>query len=231
MNTEKEPKEIFFNRAEAESGEDFNPRFKGHKALSYAAIDINSHLYGVEDFLSGYYKNKNAEKAEFYTRAKARRKELIEKYCFDKATGTYYDYDYVNGKRSGIICAACFLPYFYGFAIDDGNISLVYETLKTKSGIAACMNMGENAYQWGYPFVWSPHQFFAYKALINYGQKEKAEELRKNHVNILSCVYEKTGCLWERYDESGEAKDLEYPTQKMLGWTAGTYEYFVSQEK
>ena len=31
--------------------------------------------------------------------------------------------------------------------------------------------------------------------------------------------------------ENGAAADLEYPTQQMLGWTAGIYRYFVEQGK
>ncbi len=31
--------------------------------------------------------------------------------------------------------------------------------------------------------------------------------------------------------ENGEAKDLEYPTQQMLGWTAGVYTYLCLQAK
>ena len=38
--------------AEAESGEDFTPRYSSHNALDYVQIDLNSHFYGVEDFLS-----------------------------------------------------------------------------------------------------------------------------------------------------------------------------------
>jgi hypothetical protein len=48
---------------------------------------------------------------------------------------------------------------------------------------------------------------------------------------LLSSAFDKTGALWERYDENGPAADLEYPTQKMLGWTAGTYRYFSLQNE
>ena len=44
--------------AEAESGEDFTPRYARHNALDYVQIDLNAHLYGVEDFLSRYFESK-----------------------------------------------------------------------------------------------------------------------------------------------------------------------------
>ena len=99
------------------------------------------------------------------------------------------------------------------------------------SGGVSCQDTGDDIYQWGYPYIWAPHQYFAYKALMRYGLKTEAEELRLNYMRLLSSVYERTGVLWERYDENGEAKDLEYPTQQMLGWTAGVYRYFYTQEK
>ena len=79
------------------------------------------------------------------------------------------------------------------------------------------------SYQWGYPNIWAPHQYFAYVALKNYKFIEDAKYLRNGYLNLLSSVFNKTGALWERYDENGNAVDLEYPTQQMLGWTAGCY--------
>jgi alpha,alpha-trehalase len=137
----------------------------------------------------------------------------------------------VADKKNEVVCAACFLPYYYGFARKESNLSFVYQKLCTKGGIASCEDIGQVGYQWGFPNVWAPHQYFAYKALRGYGLETEAEELRGNYTRLLSTVYEKTGALWERYDENGAAPELEYPTQKMLGWTAGVYNYFYAQEK
>lgn len=217
--------------AEAESGEDFTPRYSNHNALEYVQIDLNAHLFGLEEFLENYFKDKNQDKYLYYSAQKKHRKELIEKFCFNQETGVYCDYNFVTKERNKITCAACFLPYFYNFARKDSNLEAVYNTLKCKGGIVACQDVGKKGYQWGYPYVWSPHQFFAFVALKNYGLLDKAEELRSNYVNLLSAEFAKTGTLWERYDENGRAADLEYPTQQMLGWTAGTYRYFSIQKK
>ena len=151
---------------------------------------------------------------------------LIEKYCFNEKTGTYCDYNFVTGKKNEIVCAACFLPYYYGFAKDNGKILRIYGALKTKRGIVSCQDTGDHNYQWGYPNIWAPHQYFAYVALKNYGFIREAEELRTGYTELLSKVFEQTGKLWERYDENGVAEALEYSTQEMLGWTAGVYTYF-----
>ncbi len=214
--------------AEAESGEDYTPRYQNHNALDYVQIDLNSHLYGVENFLFEYFNNRDKKLAEYYKERKEKRLVLIEKYCFNKEKGVYCDYNFKTKKTNDIISVACFMPYFYGIAKEDGNARLVYDTLKTKAGVVSCQDVGRYNYQWGYPFVWAPHQYFSYKALLNYGFKERAEELRVNYTVLLSSVFDRTGTLWERYDENGQAKDLEYPTQEMLGWTAGVYRYFTS---
>jgi len=217
--------------AEGESGEDYTPRYQNHNALEYVQIDLNAHLYGVEDFLHQYFEGKDAEKASFYLARKQTRLNLIEKYCFNEKTGAYCDYNFVKDTKNDIVCAACFLPYFYGFARTDSNISYIYQTLKCKGGIVSCQDTGSREYQWGYPNIWASHQCFAYIALTRNGKSAEAEELRQNYVQLLSSVYEQTGALWERYDENGAAADLEYPTQQMLGWTAGIYRYFVEQGK
>lgn len=214
--------------AEAESGEDYTPRYENHNALDYVQIDLNAHLYGLEEFLSDYFKGKDESKHIFYENQKNQRVSLIEKYCFNEKTGTYCDYNFVKQKKNEIVCAACFLPYFYGFARETGNISLIYQTLKCRGGVVACQDTGENIYQWGYPYIWAPYQYFAYKALVRYGYTLQAAELRERYMHLLSNTFDQTGTLWERYDENGSAADLEYPTQQMLGWTAGVYNFFYS---
>lgn len=228
--TLKEKMEIAKNFvAEAESGEDFTPRYSHHNALDYVQIDLNAHLYGVEDFLSIYFKDKNDEKSQYYTEQKKHRLSLIEKYCYNEKEGIYCDFNFVDNKKNSIICCACFLPYYYGFARKNSNPLTVYNALKCKGGVVACQDTGVYTYQWGYPNIWAPYQYFAYKALRNYGFEREADELRVNYMCLLERVYERTGALWERYDENGNAADLEYPTQQMLGWTAGVYRYFLGK--
>jgi len=212
--------------AEAESGEDYTPRYASHNALDYVQIGLNSHLYGLENFLCEYFTGKDEQKAAYYRAQAERRVELIERYCFNEDTGAYCDYDFVSEKKNEIICCACFLPYYYGFARKGTGVAFVYETIKTKGGVAACQDTGEYIYQWGYPYIWAPYQYFAYKALVRYGYTAQAAELRERYMRLLSDTFDRTGALWERYDENGNAADLEYPTQPMLGWTAGVYNYF-----
>ena len=212
--------------AEGESGEDFTPRYARHNALDYVQIDLNAHLYGVESFLSEYYQSKDPTKSDRYRQNRERRLALLQKYCYDEETGIYFDYDFVLGKRSGVICAACFLPWFYGFGVGRDGLNTVFDRLFSGKGVYACQDVGDRSYQWGYPNIWAPHQYFAYEALRRSGLEAQASRLANGYVGLLAEVFAKTGCLWERYDEKGVAPSLEYTTQEMLGWTAGVYDHF-----
>lgn len=212
--------------AEGESGEDFTPRYERHNALDYVQIDLNAHLYGVEQFLASYYQTKNLIKSEQYRQKQKKRLRLLEAYCYDKEQGIYFDYDFVAKKRSNVICAACFLPWFYGFGVGMDGLKRIFDRLFSGSGIYACEDLGDRSYQWGYPNIWAPHQYFAYEALVRNGLEEEAKRLAKGYVALLAVAFEKTGCLWERYDDEGVAPSLEYTTQEMLGWTAGVYNHF-----
>ena len=147
----------------------------------------------------------------------------------DKESGIYYDYDFVEKKRSGIICAACFLPWFYGFAEEKSALKILFDRLFSGKGIYACEDLGDSSYQWGYPNLWAPHQYFAYEALRRNGFTDESEAIAKGFLGLLTDTFDKTGCLWERYHTDGVAPSLEYSTQEMLGWTAGVYNHFYGK--
>lgn len=204
---------------EAESGEDFTPRFS-HRAYEYAPVDLNAHLYGLEELLQTFYADKDKDKASFYEKAKAQRAMLMKKFMMDK-DGVYHDYRYIDDTRSEVYACGCFVPYMVGLTKD--GIEIVAKKLQTEYGFTACEDLGKYGFQWGYPYVWAPHQYFAFKALNRVGKNELAKINAKRFLNIVDDTFAKTGSLWERYEKDGVAKSVEYKTQIMLGWTAGTY--------
>ena len=214
--------------AEAESGEDFTPRYHNHNAMQINQIDLNGHMYGIEQSLYRYYQGKNDEKHAFYKKQADKRLQLLKSLCYDEETKLFYDYNFEEQSISKRLCAACFLPYYYQIPEKGDGLKLLYNALKNKGGIYACEDVGDNAYQWGYPNIWAPHQYFAFVALKNYGFDKEANELRDNYMALLEKEFNRTGKIWERYDEDGVAKSLEYETQPMLGWTAGVYNFFYA---
>lgn len=207
--------------AEGESGEDHTPRFF-HKAYDYAAIDLNSHLYGVEISLSNYFNGKDDFKSEYYKKQSKKRLKLMDKYMRD-ANGVYHDYNYKTKQQSKIYACACFVPYFLGIATD--GVEILLEKLDVGSGLSACEDVGENDCQWGYPYIWPPHQYFAFEGAKKAKKTSLAIKYAKNFLNLVEKTFKETGVLWERYCPNGVAPDLEYKTQIMLGWTAGVYNH------
>ena len=205
--------------AEAESGEDFTPRF-AHKAQDFAPVCLNTLLYGLEKTLAEYYEDKDEGKREKYACAAAVRAERMQTLMCDK-DGVYHDYNVKTGKRSEVYASACFLPYAFG--LTRNGVEKLTERLGTKSGFVACEDVGELGYQWGYPYIWAPHQYWGFQALSFCGKTELAEEYAFGYLRLIARVFEQTGRLWEKYSIDGIASGIEYENQIMLGWTAGTF--------
>ena len=224
----------------AESGWDFNPRFKvpGNRfaSTSFAHLDLNCLLYDAEVKLSQMLTIiGRAEEAEVYAKKAEDRRDLINKYMRDEETGIYLDYNFKTGKLSETLSAASFYPYALGISTDAESVVKVLEGLDLPYGISACEYKGEDVkyYQWDYPSMWPTNAYFAYEALKNAGLQEKAVYVRDKYISTVEKVFEETGELWEKYDAQNGVVSItpEYETPDMMGWTAGIYEYFCNERK
>ena len=214
--------------AEAESGWDFNPRFQT-RCMDFCPVDLNANLYLYEknfEFFADELGDKAAAKR--WARKAKDRKKLIRKYCRDPRNGMYYDYDYVNGKRSDVVSAAVFsLLYAGAVPIKDApGIVRALDALEFPHGIAACENKDyPYAYQWSYPNGWAPLHFLAIKGLDNYGFREDARRIASKYAATVIRNFQKTRNLWEKYNvvEGNINVSNEYEMPTMVGWTAGTF--------
>ena len=141
----------------------------------------------------------------------------------------YYDYDYVNGRRSDVISSAIFSLLYAEAVSPKDAASIVDQGLKALEfahGIAACENKPYDfVYQWSYPNGWAPLHFLAIKGLDNYGYKEEASRIASKYVDMVVRNFESTHNLWEKYNvvEGNINVSNEYDMPTMMGWTAGTY--------
>lgn len=215
--------------AEAESGWDFNPRFHS-RCMDFCPLDLNANLYLYEKNFA-YFASELGDKqaAKQWTKKAEARKKLIRKYCRDPKTGMYYDYDYVNGRRSDVISSAIFSLLYAEAVSPKDAASIVDQGLKALEfahGIAACENKPYDfVYQWSYPNGWAPLHFLAIKGLDNYGYKEEASRIASKYVDMVVRNFESTHNLWEKYNvvEGNINVSNEYDMPTMIGWTAGTY--------
>ena len=203
--------------AEAESGWDFNGRFGG-KCLEYNAVDLNSLLWFDERLVTNYTGyTKYAELAE------QRRENMIT--LMRGEDGIFYDYSYVENKKSSLISCASFFPCFVGMTADEKGTDKLLSALELDFGLQATVACKGN-FQWGENNGWAPLHLVAVEGLLRCGRRDDALRIAKKYVSLIEKCFFETGHLWEKYnvrDGSSEAVG-EYGTPKMLGWTAGVYQ-------
>lgn len=215
--------------AEGEGGEDHTPRYGG-QAGDINPIDLNAYLYGFEKTMARFATIlQNGENTVWDNRAK-QRATLIQTYCYDENTGVYFDYNYKTGKRTGIYCSACYIPFIFGITSDKKALQKINERLIHAHGVTPCQEMPPDGdiYQWGYPNTWAPNNWWAYLANERVGEYGTVHTIINTYLNTISLEFEKSGKLYEKYDavNGGKATVNEYGVPEMLGWTAGVFSRF-----
>jgi alpha,alpha-trehalase len=146
---------------------------------------------------------------------------------WDDKTGYYYDYDFVNKRRSHLITAAGVYPLNVGMATQmqaDKVINIVRETLQKPWGVVQSVRFTEN-FQWDWPNGWAPIQIRTVEALMRYGQSALAKRLILKWLALNVKVYKETGELWEKYDvvHGHIGVPDRYPTAPGFAWTNATF--------
>ena len=90
--------------AEAESGWDFNPRYD-RRCTDFCPLDLNASF--AQEL------GRTEEMREWIAKAELRRARILE-YCYDPEAKQFYDYDYVNGRRSDVLSGAVFALLYSG---------------------------------------------------------------------------------------------------------------------
>ncbi len=220
--------------AEGESGEDHTPRFL-NRAMDIAPIDLNAYLYGFEKLMAKFARilqNGDSEKWERYANL---RKELIEKYCYDEVSGVFFDYNVKEEKKTYVFCAACYVPFAMGISDSKEGVQAINEKLLCAHGVTSCewKDVGDEVFQWGYPNMWAPHNYWACVANRRAGLTSEAREIAEKYLDTVANVFRKTGKIFEKYDAVTGDKTIfnEYGLPEMLGWTAGIFEVFYNDYK
>ena len=222
--------------AVAESGLDFNARFKTKDRLmaasEFAHLDLNCWLYAVEMRLSEMLNiiNRCDESKEMLNTAN-KRKELINKYFFDKEQGIYVDYHLSDGKHSHIVTVVSLYPYAMGISKDKESALKVFNQLELECGVStAAYRKDKQYYQWDYPVMWGETTYIVYLALLNVGATKETKRVMNKYMSVIEKQFELTGLLWEKYDaRDGSIMNVEYDAPPFMGWTASTYQIFATQ--
>lgn len=225
--------------AEAESGWDMTPRFN-RKALNYLPIDLNCLLFKYEQDFVWYYNLINQpEIADKYRQLSANRASTIDKYMWSKYKNLYFDYDYINQKKSVVASLASFYPLYVKMVNEERAAELV-KSLKNfiyKGGLATTdsLNMAQVINnrlptQWAYPNGWAPLQFVVIKGLENYGYHSLARDIALRWLNCNLKWFINNGLFLEKYNVVNISKPPLrglYPAQEGFGWTNSVFEALV----
>ena len=159
-------------------------------------------------------------------RQKANRRALaLRTYFYDPQQAYFFDYNFVQGKLTGVHSLAGMYPLFFRIAEPaqaKASARTLEKTLLRPGGVVTTAN--NTGQQWDAPNGWAPLQWMTIAGLRNYGETRLANTIRDRWVKLNTDVYKRTGKMLEKYnveDLSLEAGGGEYPVQDGFGWTNG----------
>ena len=216
------------DRSMRESGLDTTTRFDNCCA-SLACVDLNSILYRVEVdlasmidmYFAGEFSWRGRQYSTAYWRNQAEhRRQLMKKYLWNDADGTWYDYNIDTGRQQPFVSASNLLPLWAGSATPDEARRAVASQLPKllhRGGIASTGPISKTQpgpeRQWDAPYGWAPHQIMIWEGLKRYGFEAEARQAAMAWLRMLvRAAVEYNGLITEKFNVEKESHkvDAEY---------------------
>lgn len=212
-------KYFLHDRAVRESGHDTSYRLE-HRCADLATVDLNSLLYKYETDISRTIREQFGDKFDYdgqvetssaWDRRAKQRKAAIDKYCWNEASGMFFDYDTNLGRQIDYESATTFWAMWAGVASPKQANSIVEKALpklEEIGGLAAGteksrgnVSLSRPNRQWDYPFGWAPHQILAWRGLARYGFEEECKRLVYRWIySMTKSFVDYNGVVVEKYD-------------------------------
>ncbi len=222
-------------RAACESGWDFSSRwyknendFTSIHTTEIIPVDLNCLLYNLEQTIAqGYRLAGEEELAKKFEAAAYKRKQAINKYCWNDNENFYFDYDFVAQKQKTSLTLAGVFPLYLKIATAEqaeGVASKIEKYFLQPGGLLTTIE--KTGQQWDAPNGWAPLQFISVKGLLHYGHHQLAKMIAERWMTVNEKVFDRTGKMLEKYnveDINLEGGGGEYPTQDGFGWSNGVY--------
>ncbi len=213
------------DRAVRESGHDTTHRFED-RCADFVTVDLNSLLYRYETDLAGLVDQEfggtlpgvdgEYGSSSFWRQAARARKEAMLNLMWDDRRGYFFDYDYVERRRSTYISATGMYP-LWAKVLDENDANdrtralRVADYARTKleepAGLVATAEESvvaaahQDPRQWDYPYGWAPHQILAWQGLRNYGLDSDAGRLAYRWLfTIARNARDYNGTIPEKYN-------------------------------
>ncbi|MBU6409252.1 MAG: trehalase, partial [Verrucomicrobia bacterium] len=243
-----------------ESGHDTTHRFDD-RTLDFAPVDLNSLLYKYETDFAGLIQADfgghlpgmpgKAGAADYWRRRAQRRKQAMMKFMWDNRRGFFFDYDFVNQKRSAYVSATGLYPLWAGLLNTNEPaeradarriVAFMRQNLEQRFGLAASAEQSVAAArahdprQWDYPYGWAPHQMLAWQGLKNYGFNAEAADLAYRWLyTIAKNAHDYDGVIPEKYNVVTGSHEVfveygnvgtrfKYITPEGFGWMNASFE-------
>jgi alpha,alpha-trehalase len=228
------PEKLFRHlRAGAESGWDYSSRwfkdvhsFASIHTTDIIPVDLNCLVFHLEQTIAeAYLQQDNMQLAKKYQSLAGKRKDAIQKYCWNSEKHFYFDYDAGENIQKQSLTLAAVFPLFFNIADDEQAkqvAKIIKENFLKPGGVVSTLET--TGQQWDSPNGWAPLHWITIAGLENYGHKDLAKEIAARWIKLNRDVYKRTGKLMEKYnviDTDAEAGGGEYTGQDGFGWTNG----------
>ena len=234
------------DRAVRENGHDTSNRIEGVCA-NLATVDLNTLLYKMESdvahIILTHFEDRLSVPAGFcaqgqtpdhietsadWARRARKRRETMNRHCWNEADGTFYDYNTVTKAPHPFDSATSLFPLWAGLATPHQAAALVNHLLPKLEGAGGLASTSEDSRgpisetnpqkQWDYPQGWAPHQMLAWDGLRRYGYYDDAERICYGWIaTVTNCARDFGGTVVEKYNITGvrapHAVDAEYGNQ------------------
>jgi alpha,alpha-trehalase len=220
-------------RAGAESGWDFSCRwfkdkdsFTSIHTTDIVPVDLNCLLFHLEQIMADACQLKGKiEAAKQYQLLADKRKDAIQKYCWNNEQGFYFDFDFAESRQKKLLTLAGTYPLFLKMASEEQArrvATSIRENFMKPGGVVTTLTV--TGQQWDAPNGWAPLQWITITGLENYGHTKSASEIANRWIRLNNDIFKRNGKLMEKYnviDTNIEAGGGEYAGQDGFGWTNG----------
>jgi alpha,alpha-trehalase len=172
------------------------------RPLQLAPVDLNALLYHLEKTLAKAYKaNEQPDYATSFENLAKKRKTIFDTYFWDDTKGFYFDYDFLNQKRSNVFALSGVFPLFVGLANEKQASKIAYLLEKSflkPGGLSTTLNVTgliNDA-----PYGRADLQWIAISGLRNYRKNALADKIKSRWIKTNSECFFKSGELLEFYN-------------------------------
>ena len=225
------------DRSMRESGFDISFRFSafGADTHHFAPVCLNSLLYKTETDLEAMATmlGKTQEAAQWKALAAAR-KNAVDQTMWDAQRGEFFDFNFVDKKRSTYEYASTFYPLWAGLATKEQAAAVVKNLPHFAKPGGLLTSPYETGAQWDAPYAWAPLEFIAVEGLRRYGYNEQADRVSYEFLSTVAENFHRDGTIREKYNAITRSTEAAVTAGYSInvvgfGWTNAAFLEFLHE--